>query len=238
VTFADEGVGMDERTRDGYFQPFRSAFEEGTGLGAAIVYRLVEEHGDASSSSSPGREPRSASSCRVAGRAPGRASDRSTAEGVRMNRVLVVEDEKSMRDLLSLMLRKEGTPSRSPTAAPRRLPASRRIRSTISSSPTSRCRDDRARAAAARAQGLAGELRDPDDALRLEGNRHRGSERGRAYYVEKPFDLDEMKVVARRTIDQKRIASENADLKSENRGLKAELKGVTGSTGSSAGAAR
>jgi two-component system sensor histidine kinase PilS (NtrC family) len=45
VTFADEGVGMDERARDGYFQPFRSAFEEGTGLGAAIVYRLIEEHG-------------------------------------------------------------------------------------------------------------------------------------------------------------------------------------------------
>jgi two-component system sensor histidine kinase PilS (NtrC family) len=45
IAFSDEGVGMDERARDGYFQPFRSAFEEGTGLGAAIVYRLVEEHG-------------------------------------------------------------------------------------------------------------------------------------------------------------------------------------------------
>jgi two-component system, NtrC family, sensor histidine kinase PilS len=45
VTVADEGVGMDERARDDYFQPFRSAFDEGTGLGAAIVYRLVEEHG-------------------------------------------------------------------------------------------------------------------------------------------------------------------------------------------------
>jgi two-component system sensor histidine kinase PilS (NtrC family) len=45
VAFADEGVGMDDRTREGYFQPFRSAFEEGTGLGAAIVYRLIEEHG-------------------------------------------------------------------------------------------------------------------------------------------------------------------------------------------------
>ena len=45
VAFSDEGVGMDERARDGYFQPFRSAFEEGTGLGSAIVYRLVEEHG-------------------------------------------------------------------------------------------------------------------------------------------------------------------------------------------------
>lgn len=45
VMFEDEGIGMDERAREGYFQPFRSAFDEGTGLGAAIVYRLVEEHG-------------------------------------------------------------------------------------------------------------------------------------------------------------------------------------------------
>jgi two-component system sensor histidine kinase PilS (NtrC family) len=56
VEFKDEGVGMDERARDGYFQPFRSAFEEGTGLGAAIVYRLVEEHGGRISlESSPGK---------------------------------------------------------------------------------------------------------------------------------------------------------------------------------------
>jgi two-component system sensor histidine kinase PilS (NtrC family) len=45
VSFADDGIGMDERAREEYFQPFRSAFDEGTGLGAAIVYRLVEEHG-------------------------------------------------------------------------------------------------------------------------------------------------------------------------------------------------
>ncbi|HEX4825181.1 MAG TPA: ATP-binding protein [Candidatus Polarisedimenticolaceae bacterium] len=56
VAFADEGVGMDERTREGYFQPFRSAFDEGTGLGAAIVYRLVEEHGGRIAvESTPGR---------------------------------------------------------------------------------------------------------------------------------------------------------------------------------------
>jgi two-component system, NtrC family, sensor histidine kinase PilS len=44
VAFTDEGIGMDDRAREGYFQPFRSAFDEGTGLGSAIVYRLVEEH--------------------------------------------------------------------------------------------------------------------------------------------------------------------------------------------------
>ncbi|MCP3980413.1 MAG: PAS domain S-box protein [bacterium] len=44
IVFADEGVGMDEAQRARYFQPFNSSFREGTGLGAAIVYRLVEEH--------------------------------------------------------------------------------------------------------------------------------------------------------------------------------------------------
>jgi two-component system, NtrC family, sensor histidine kinase PilS len=45
ITFADEGKGMTEKEIEGYFQPFRGSFHEGTGLGAAIVYRLVEEHG-------------------------------------------------------------------------------------------------------------------------------------------------------------------------------------------------
>jgi two-component system sensor histidine kinase PilS (NtrC family) len=45
IEFDDDGVGMDERQRQLYFQPFASSFREGTGLGAAIVYRLVEEHG-------------------------------------------------------------------------------------------------------------------------------------------------------------------------------------------------
>jgi two-component system sensor histidine kinase PilS (NtrC family) len=59
ICFADEGVGMDEREIEGYFQPFRSSFEEGTGLGAAIVYRLVEEHGGKIAlESAPGRGTR------------------------------------------------------------------------------------------------------------------------------------------------------------------------------------
>ena len=36
---------MNEAQRRRYFQPFSSNFQEGTGLGAAIVYRLIEEHG-------------------------------------------------------------------------------------------------------------------------------------------------------------------------------------------------
>jgi len=45
LSVRDEGAGMDERSRQSYFQPFSGTFEQGTGLGAAIVYRLVEEHG-------------------------------------------------------------------------------------------------------------------------------------------------------------------------------------------------
>jgi two-component system sensor histidine kinase PilS (NtrC family) len=45
LLFADDGVGMDERQKRLYFQPFNSSFREGTGLGTAIVYRLVQEHG-------------------------------------------------------------------------------------------------------------------------------------------------------------------------------------------------
>lgn len=45
IRFSDSGFGMDPESQANYFQPFNSSFREGTGLGAAIVYRLVEEHG-------------------------------------------------------------------------------------------------------------------------------------------------------------------------------------------------
>jgi two-component system sensor histidine kinase PilS (NtrC family) len=45
IRFEDEGGGMDASQLERYFHPFSSSFQEGTGLGAAIVYRLVEEHG-------------------------------------------------------------------------------------------------------------------------------------------------------------------------------------------------
>jgi len=56
IRFEDEGQGMDEATLARYFQPFSGTFPDGTGLGAAIVYRLVAEHGGSVHvESSPGR---------------------------------------------------------------------------------------------------------------------------------------------------------------------------------------
>jgi signal transduction histidine kinase len=45
LSFADEGHGMDSEALRRYFQPFEGTFREGSGLGAAIVYRIAEEHG-------------------------------------------------------------------------------------------------------------------------------------------------------------------------------------------------
>ncbi len=45
LSFRDQGEGMDEETLARLFQPFHGRFREGCGLGAAIVYRIAEEHG-------------------------------------------------------------------------------------------------------------------------------------------------------------------------------------------------
>ncbi len=143
-----------------------------------------------------------------------------------MNRVLVVEDEKSMRDLLSLMLRKEGY-------AVEVADGGSQAASRIAKDPVYDLVITDVSMPGMTGLELLRHVRkvSPESSVILMtayGSKETAIEalnEGAAYYVEKPFDLDEMRVVARRTIDQKRIASENADLKSENRGLKAELKG-------------
>ena len=42
---ADSGRGMGPEERAKLFQPFKSFFDQGTGLGMAIVYRILQEHG-------------------------------------------------------------------------------------------------------------------------------------------------------------------------------------------------
>ncbi len=45
IEFRDTGSGMSEEQRARLFQPFQSHFDGGTGIGMAIVYRIVQEHG-------------------------------------------------------------------------------------------------------------------------------------------------------------------------------------------------
>ncbi|HOG29424.1 MAG TPA: ATP-binding protein, partial [Vicinamibacterales bacterium] len=41
----DEGVGIPETELDAVFQPFHSTFERGSGLGMAVVHRIVSDYG-------------------------------------------------------------------------------------------------------------------------------------------------------------------------------------------------
>jgi len=45
IVFADSGRGMSDADQRRLFQPFRTNFPSGTGLGMAISYRIVQEHG-------------------------------------------------------------------------------------------------------------------------------------------------------------------------------------------------
>lgn len=45
LRFRDTGNGMTEAERANLFHPFKSFFDKGVGIGMAIVYRIVEEHG-------------------------------------------------------------------------------------------------------------------------------------------------------------------------------------------------
>ena len=45
IHFIDSGCGMTEQERANLFHPFSSAFDDGNGIGMAIVYQIVQEHG-------------------------------------------------------------------------------------------------------------------------------------------------------------------------------------------------
>lgn len=45
LEFQDTGSGMTEEEKADLFHPFKSFFDHGTGIGMAIVYRIVQEHG-------------------------------------------------------------------------------------------------------------------------------------------------------------------------------------------------
>jgi two-component system, NtrC family, response regulator PilR len=144
-----------------------------------------------------------------------------------VSRILVVEDEKSLRDLLALILRKEGHAVETIDSADKaceRIGGEETFDLVIS---------DISMPGAASGLDLLRHIRraGPRTAVVLMtayGTKQTAIEalnEGASYYVEKPFDLDEMKVVVRNTLEQRRLARENEDLRDQNRGLRAELTG-------------
>jgi CheY-like chemotaxis protein len=116
----DSGIGIAERFLPHVFDRFRQGdgsltrSHGGLGLGLAIVRHIVELHGGVASVSSPGENhgstftvllPGTNSKRQANGFARPEATGESNLEGVR---ILVVDDQADERDLLRLMLTREG----------------------------------------------------------------------------------------------------------------------------------
>jgi CheY-like chemotaxis protein/nitrogen-specific signal transduction histidine kinase len=110
VEIADSGVGMSADVRAHIFEPFYSMKgERGTGLGLAVVYRIVERHhGEIAVDSAPGQ----GTVFRLAfPSARGAAADTSPAPPVNVptaRRILAVDDDPALAQMAAKMLSAQG----------------------------------------------------------------------------------------------------------------------------------
>ena len=108
---ADSGEGMDEETRGRIFEPFFTTKEvgAGTGLGLSTVYGIVAQSGgEISVRSAPGEGATFTVRLPAAAGEPVIADGQPAAPARGAERILVVDDERVVRDLLAQMLREQG----------------------------------------------------------------------------------------------------------------------------------
>ena len=106
----DTGTGMSEEVRRRCFEPFfTTKAEQGTGLGLSIAYGIVTRHGgEIEAWSRPGEGSRFTVRLPVGGEVPARAPDAPPPRPSRRARILVVEDEAAVRDVLVDVLAGQG----------------------------------------------------------------------------------------------------------------------------------
>lgn len=110
VEVSDTGVGMTEDVRDRCLEPFFSTKgEHGTGLGLAMVYGIIRRlNGTLDLDSEPGRGTTVVIRLPVAtGQPDGRSQETADAPS-RQLRILVVDDEPTMREVLTEFLTCDG----------------------------------------------------------------------------------------------------------------------------------
>ncbi len=111
LTVTDTGEGMDEETRGRIFEPFFTTKEvgSGTGLGLATVYGIVTQSGgEIGVRSAPGEGASFTVRLPAAGDAPAIALEEVANPARGAERILVVDDERVVRELLAQMLREQG----------------------------------------------------------------------------------------------------------------------------------
>ncbi|MFH1502324.1 MAG: PAS domain S-box protein [Candidatus Eisenbacteria bacterium] len=114
LSVSDTGLGMDEETQRRAFEPFFSTKgpAKGTGLGLSVVYGIVQQHrGWVSVDSRPDEGTTFSVYLPAArGSADERRPQGAASDGARGNgeRILVVEDERTVRDLAARVLRQGG----------------------------------------------------------------------------------------------------------------------------------
>ncbi len=114
LSVADTGVGMDKKTIQRIFEPFFSTKDAGagTGLGLSVVYGIVKEHGGWINVYS---EPGQGSTLKFYLPAFSVKQKDETEEKILLQelqgsgeRILLVEDEEKVRDVITMMLRENG----------------------------------------------------------------------------------------------------------------------------------
>lgn len=106
LTVADDGIGMSEEIKARCLEPFFSTKQDvGTGLGLGAVYGIARRHqGEIDIQSAPGRGTSVAVSLPLEHSAPAAAPTRPAPAAEPALRILVVEDEPLVREVLGVYL--------------------------------------------------------------------------------------------------------------------------------------
>ena len=110
LSVRDSGVGITPEVREHIFEPFYTTKgEKGTGLGLAMCKRIIEEHlGEISVFSRPGAGTTFLISLPLAGAASDAKAEGPVLQMGRTLKVLVIDDEPQVREVLQRMLRLDG----------------------------------------------------------------------------------------------------------------------------------
>ncbi|MHB1325349.1 MAG: ATP-binding protein [Thermoleophilia bacterium] len=111
VVFTDSGPGVPEELRDRIFEPFFTTKDvgKGTGLGLSVCYGIIEEHGGSISvEQSPDRGAVFVIELPLVAVAPPEEKQEETINRGRLGKILLVDDEDTIRQVLTETLRRAG----------------------------------------------------------------------------------------------------------------------------------